>query len=170
MVSVWFWHKYTLRSCNSNIIYFLLKYLHIMETMLWPWVCFTALFIRLNDPTPSWLTTQRNKQHIHLDRGEMTLCVWTCYLAASVASLWHTCTPLGEPLSANRAEASRQLRPGLDSDSLEASKWAKQTLIPPPPLYLSRPLRHWGKGRQSWRNRKREEQNFNELEQKAALG
>lgn len=46
----------------------------------------------------------------------------TSYLAVSVASLWHTCAPLAQPLSANRAEASRQQRPGLVSDSLEALK------------------------------------------------
>lgn len=52
------------------------------------------------------------------------------YLDVSVASPWHTCAPLAQPLSANRAEASRQLRPGLGSDSLEALKRTKQTLIP----------------------------------------
>lgn len=82
------------------------------------------------------------------------------YLA--VASLWHNCAPLAQPLCANRSEASKQLRPGLVSDSLEAPKWTKQTLISLS-LYLTRPLLHREKEREGGRERKRE---LNELEKK----
>lgn len=77
------------------------------------------------------------------------------YLA--VASLWHNCAPLAQPLCANRSEASKQLRPGLVSDSLEALKWTKQTLISLS-LHLSRPLLHREEGRAREMNWKRRDQ------------
>lgn len=99
----------------------------------YPLSVFTALFWVLT--LPSWLkTSEKTTQLGHLYWGEISaMCEdKASYLGVSVAYPWHTCTPLAQSLSANRAEASMQLRPGLVSDSSEELKWTMQTLIPPP--------------------------------------